>query len=256
MEIVKTRIASSKGRLSAVIHYPNKITEQLAILCPGYLDSKDYAHLVGLAEALSEKGYATVRFDPTGTWESEGNISDYTTTQYLEDIKNVREYMLDQGGYRSILIGGHSRGGAVALLHAARDPQISLTLGIMPSSKRTMKLGQRVKEWKETGVSISFRDLPDNREKKIEFRVPYSHGEDHMQYDVLQDVKRIKVPVILIAGELDDQCPPEIVKEIFDNANEPKRFALIPGIGHDYRFNGDEVKLVNKKVLDLIGTFL
>jgi pimeloyl-ACP methyl ester carboxylesterase len=252
MKTEKTKILSSKGNLAAVIHYPEKKTEKLAILCPGYLDSKDYRHLVGLAETLNKEGYTIVRFDSTGVWESDGNISDYTTTQYLEDIKNVLDYMLHQANYKHILIGGHSRGGQVAILYAARDPRISLVLAIMPSSKLTTKMGQRYKDWQKTGISISYRDLPNNKEQKREFRVPYSHAVDKDKYDVVEDVKKVKVPIIFIAGELDDQCPPELVKEIFDNANEPKKFIIIPRIGHDYRFNDNEIKLVNKEILRLI----
>jgi pimeloyl-ACP methyl ester carboxylesterase len=248
MKEEKTKILSSKGNLAAVIGYPEKKTERLAILCSGYLDSKDYEHLAGLAETLVKQGYAVVRFDSTGVWESEGDISDYTTTQYLEDIKNVLEHMLRQSNYKYILLGGHSRGGMVSILYAARDSRISLVLGIMPGSGRTMEVKRR-EDWKETGISISQRDLPHDRNKKIEFRVPYSHLEDKDRYDVEKDVKKIKVPVILIAGELDDLVLPEYVKEIFDSANEPKKFILIPGIGHDYRFNEDEIKLVNKEIL-------
>ena len=246
MEIVKTKIPSSKGNLAAAIHYPETKTERLAILCPGYVDSKDYKHLVGLAEALSKQGYTVVRFEPTGTWESEGDISDYTTTQYLEDIKNVLEYMLKKEDYRYILLGGHSRGGQVSILYAARDPRISLVVGIMPSTRRSMGREER----KETGVDISERDLPDNKEEKREFRVPYSHVEDREQYDVVKDVKKIRASLILIAGELDDLVLPEEVKEIFDSANGPKKLIIIPGIGHDYRQNDEEIKIVNGNILE------
>ena len=94
--------------------------------------------------------------------------------------------------------------------------------------------------------------MPDNKEKKREFHVPYSHAIDKDKYDVVEEVKRIKVPIIFIAGELDDICSPELVREIFDSANEPKKLTLIPGIGHDYRFNDDEIKLVNKNILKLV----
>ncbi|MEM5778099.1 MAG: alpha/beta fold hydrolase [Candidatus Aenigmatarchaeota archaeon] len=255
MKIEKIKIPSSKGKLAAVINYSEKKTGKLAILCSGYLDSKDYSHLKSLAEMLSKEGYTTVRFDSTGIWESEGDISDYTTTQYLEDIKNVLEYMLHQAKYKHILIGGHSRGGQVAILYAARDSRISLVLAIMPSSKLTTKMGQRYKDWQKTGISTSYRDLPDNREKKIVFHVPYSHAVDKDRYDVVEDAKKVKVPIIFIAGEVDDQCPPELVGEIFDNANEPKKLVLIKGIEHDYRFNDNEIKLVNKNILKLIRYF-
>ena len=252
MEIVKTNIPSSRGSLAAAIHYPEQKTGRLAILCPGYLDSKDYKHLVGLAEELDKQGYTVVRFDPTGTWESEGHIADYTTTQYLEDIKHVLEYMLKQEDYTYILVGGHSRGGQVSILYAARDPRISVVLGIMPSSRSSMAK-ERPEKREETGVSVSHRDVPGNKDEEKEFRVPYSQVEDRDRYDVAEDVKKIKAPVILIAGELDDLVFPEDVKEIFDNANEPKKFIAIPGIGHDYRHNDGEINVVNKSILEQLN---
>jgi len=248
MKAIRTEIASSKGDLSTVIHYPKHETERLAILCPGYLDSKDYKHLVNLAEVLSKQGYTTVRFEPTGTWESEGDISDYTVTQYLEDIKNILEYMLRQSKYKYILLGGHSRGGQVSILYAARDQRISLVLGIMPSSGPIT--GQRRKEWGKTGVSVFQRDLPSDKEKKIEFRVPFRHVLDRDQYDAVRDAKKIRSPIILIAGELDDLVAPNDVKKIFDNSNEPKKFLVISGIGHDYRHNDSEVAMVNRRILE------
>jgi pimeloyl-ACP methyl ester carboxylesterase len=254
MKIEKTKIPSSKGNLAAAIHYPEKKTERLAILCPGKLDSKDYAHLVGLADNLSKQGYSVVRFEPTGTWESDGNISDYTTTQYIEDIKNIIDYMLRQANFTHILLGGHSRGGQVSILYAARDPIISLVLGIMPSSERTLT-AHDYDEWKKTGFRLSYRDLPDDKSRKREFQLPFSHAEDMIRYNVVEDVKRIKVPIILIAGELDNTVLPEYVKEIFDNANEPKKFIIIPGIGHDYRHNDSEIATVNEKILQQLRIY-
>ena len=248
MGITETKIPSTKGSLAAAIHYSENKTDKLAILCPGYLDSKDYKQLIGLAEVLNKQGYTIVRFEPTGTWESEGDISDYTTSQYLEDIKNVLEYMLSKANYKHILLGGHSRGGQVSILYAARDSRISVVLGIMPSSGPIQ--GQRREEWEKSGISVSQRDLPNDKDKKIEFRVPFNHVLDRDQYDAVGDAKKIKVPIILIAGELDDLVPPNEVREIFDNANEPKKFIVIPNIGHDYRHNDDEIKIVNNKILE------
>jgi len=90
----RIKIPNGKGQmLSLAVNYPAKINDLLAILCPGFLDSKDYAHLKNLAEDLSAMGYTVVRLDPTGTWESEGDISEYTVTQYLADINSVWQYM-------------------------------------------------------------------------------------------------------------------------------------------------------------------
>jgi len=245
----KIKIPNSKGEhISAVVHYPKTKTDKLAILCPGYLDSKDYAHLVELAKMLPTKGYTSVRFDPTGTWESDGDISEYKNTQYLEDIKSVLDFMLTQHEYKDILLGGHSRGGQLSILYAARDPRITTVLGIMPSSGPA-PTGPMRDAWKKTGVSISQRDLPDDKSKKREFHVPYSHAQDRDQYNVVKDVKKVTAPLIFIVGELDTIVPPEDVKEIFSNAHEPKKFILIPGIGHDYRHHNSEIEKVNNHIL-------
>ena len=198
---------------------------------------------------LCSQGYVAVRFDPTGTWGSEGSIAEYTTTQYLDDIRSIFEYMLQRRDYPHILLGGHSRGGMVSILFATRDPRISLVLGIMPSSGRSMTERRR-EEWRTTGVSVSRRDVPGAPNECKEFRVPYTHVEDRDRYDVIADIRNVRVPIILIAGEHDGLVRLEDVREIFDNANEPKTLTVIPGIGHDYRHRDDEVARVNEVVLE------
>ena len=251
MRTSKITIPSSKGNLAAAIHYPDEKTDRLAILCVGYLDSKDYAHMVDLAERLVQRGYTAVRFDPTGTWESEGDIADYTITQYLEDMKNVLEHMLGQGKYSHILLGGHSRGATVSLLYAAKDPRISTVVAIMPSSPHVTEDGSR-EEWKEKGIRQSWRDIPGSGEKR-EFRVPYSYEQDRTQYRILEEMKKIHIPVLFLAGELDTLVVPARAREIFDVANEPKKFLLMKGIGHDYRHSKDEVMQVNNLILKALN---
>lgn len=254
MKEVFQNIPSSRSGIASVIHYPENKTDKLAILCPGYLDTKDYAHLVGLANELCAKGFVVARFDPTGTWGSGGDISDYTTTQYLEDIKYVLDYMLARAQYKTILLGGHSRGGQMSILYAARDSRVNLVLGIMPSAGPVT--GRRREEWKMSGVSLSSRDVPADKSQRKEFRVPFNHVLDRDQYDAIADVKKINVPIVLISGELDDTVLPEKVKKIFDNANEPKKLFVLDNIGHDYRLNDDEVKLVNEKIMKQLAQFL
>ncbi|OGI58133.1 hypothetical protein A3C60_01285 [Candidatus Nomurabacteria bacterium RIFCSPHIGHO2_02_FULL_37_45] len=247
--IEKVKIKNSKGQnISAVIHRPDIKTKKLAILCPGFLDTKNYDHLILLSEELLKKGFTVVRFDPTGTWESEGDISEYLTSQYLNDVRSVLEYMLKEKNYSYILLGGHSRGGLISILYASLDSRISFVLGIMPSSIRIM-IGTKREEWEKAGFSIAKRDIPKKNEE-IEFKVPYSHVIDRDQFNVFEAVKKITVPLVMIAGELDKACLPEDVKKLFDQANEPKKFILMKNIGHEYRHNLLEIKEVNKEIIN------
>lgn len=248
------RIKNSKGQnIAAVVNYSSKPYNRLAILCPGYLDTKDYAHLAILAERLIEKGYTVVRFDPTGTWESEGDISEYTTTQYLADVKSVMDYMISKGGYTDVLVGGHSRGGQVSILFAADNPKVNAVLAIMPSGRVDES---EKNEWREVGIRISKRDLPNDRAQTTEFHVPFSHMQDREQYDTPAAVRKINRPIVLVAGEMDDVVEPTEVKEIFIAANEPKRFILIEGIGHDYRLNETEIAKVNGRIIENLFPFI
>jgi pimeloyl-ACP methyl ester carboxylesterase len=248
----KMMILGTKGRIAAVVQGPEIQTGQLAILCPGYLDSKEYPHLVGLAETLVGMGYTTVRFDPAGTWESDGEITDYTTTQYLKDVHSVIDHFMKDGRYQELLLGGHSRGGGISILAAARDPRISRVLGVMPSTLGTIT-GPRYEEWKEKGFSISRRRIPGRKNEEREYRVPYAHVEDRARYDVVEEVKKVQVPLFLLAGETDDLVLPEYVKEIYDRANEPKFFVTIPGIGHDYQRSEKEVEIIDAEVKKMLS---
>jgi uncharacterized protein len=245
----KIYINSTKGNIAAVLHSSSQGAVKLAVICPGYLDTKDYNHLIFLADKLSEAGYDAVRFDPTGTWESEGDIKDYTLTQQLADFRNVIEYMNSRKNYSFILVGGHSRGGLAAMLYAAQDSRVSEILAIMSpyALVRTVNT-EKISKWKEQGYRKSVRDIPNSSEEK-EFDVPYSDVEDGLTYDVFETLAKSHIPLVLVAGELDNVVPLADVKRIYEKANEPKKLVVLEGIDHGYRRKKSEIELVNKRII-------
>jgi hypothetical protein len=42
------------------------------------------------------------------------------------------------------------------------------------------------------------------------------------------------------------------MREGFGYANEPKKFVVVPGIGHDYRKFTEQISLVNEQILQFI----
>jgi pimeloyl-ACP methyl ester carboxylesterase len=253
----KLFIPSAKGRIAAVIYEPAEASDKLAVLCPGYLDSKDYTHLEELARELTAIGFTAVCFDPTGTWESGGTIDDYTTTQYLADIQSVIDYMLHKHPFKHILIGGHSRGGGMSLLTGSRDPRITFVVSIMGSIGGHVNVDQAERlAWMRDGVSISNRDLPDTPTQKREYRVPFSHQVDREKYDILAEIPKIRVPILFLVGEKDVLVTPSDVQEAYEAANKPKELVTMTNMGHDYRLNMDEVREVNKCVIEFIQKYI
>ena len=249
----KIKVKTPKGNIAAVIHSTANHSDRLAILCPGYLDTKDYAHLVFLAEDLAMQGYSAVRFDPIGTWESEGNIEDYTVTQELEDIKSIIDFMLNRQPYPNIVVGGHSRGGLISVIYASKDKRVTEVLAIMSpyALVRTVNIG-KIAKWKQEGSRKSIRDIPNSKDQK-EFNVPYSDIEDSEQYDVLDIVSKLQIPLIFVAGEKDDVIPVEDVKKFYDRAIQPKELIVVEGIDHNYRHHPDEIDKVNKLIIQALN---
>lgn len=241
---------SNQKQIAVTIHEPEKSSGVLAILCPGYLDSKDYTHLTELSKTLSERGYAVARFDPLGTWESEGTMDDYTMANYLEAITAVKDFMRKDGGYKTIVLGGHSRGGRMSIIYAATHPDISSVIAIMPSVGRD----KTKNDDKNAQVMRSTRDLPDNKNQKRRYEVPLAITLDGLQYNALTHIAQVKAPILFIAGEKDTIVPVEEVRGIYDKATSPKELRIIPAIGHDYRHSLEEVLLVNREIVNWLDS--
>lgn len=221
---------------------------------PGRLDSKDYQHLKLLAEDLNNIGFQTIRFDPTGTWNSGGDIADYCISQYLKDITDVIRYATDENGkpFDKIILCGHSMGGQVAMIYGVNDPAISAVIAIMSPASLA---GERdVSSWESQGVKISKRDLPNDPESFHIYSLPYSFHRDRMKYDANKIISKFARPLLLMAGEEDKIITPEIIKHTYEMAVEPKKFTLIKGIGHDYRKYPKEIQQVNREIIDFLSS--
>lgn len=240
--------------LSASITTSQEFENNLAILLPGYLDSKDYFHLSSLARELSNIGYLAVSFDPTGTWDSDGDISQYCVSQYLKDVDNIINHFQERNGkpFKEIILIGHSLGGQVALLYASSHQKINTVVSIMAASdaSKAKSVISVLPKWKETGFRISKRDLPENTNSIIEFKVSISFFNDRSEYDTLAEIKKFQGKTILLAGEQDTTVEPKVVEEIYEVANDPKKYILLPNISHDYRHNKEKVESVNKAIIE------
>ena len=97
------------------------------ILGHGLTGNKDRPLLVALAEALSAEGWPCLRISYSGNGESEGEFTDSNITKEIGDLSSV----IDQvGTSKKIAYIGHSMGGAVGALTAARDERIKVLVSL------------------------------------------------------------------------------------------------------------------------------
>jgi len=240
------------GKIDITFDKPAASKNKLAVIMPGRLDSKDYEHLVALSNELGAIGYDTLRFNPTGTWGSSGQISDYCVSQYLKDTDSVIDWAnsSNKRKYDDVVLLGHSLGGQVAMVYAATHRNISGVVAIMSPANMEGELD--VSAWKSQGVKISKCDLPGNPDLFRLYKIPFSFHQDRLKYDANRDIAKFARPLLLIAGEDDKIITPEIVQATYEAANEPKMISIISGAGHDYRKYPQKIREVNQVIVDFL----
>lgn len=215
---------------------------KMAIVLPGFLDTKDYPHMRGHVDFLAQQGYLALSFDPPGTWESGGMVADYTMTNYLRAVDDLIAHF----GNKPTLLVGHSMGGSVAMLSAISNPHVVCFAAIMSAASyiRADNYNDRVFKWQKEGVKVSYRGLPDDPSVKKEFALPYSFSEDAAQYDAREGLKTLHKPKLFIAGDKDDVVSASLVSELYELAAEPKQYVLLDS-DHDYRRHPELINKVN-----------
>lgn len=78
-----------------------------------------------LAEALAQRGIASVRIDKRGMFASAGAVpdpNDVTVADYVADIESWADTMAARTGGQCVWLLGHSEGGLMTMAAAAKDP--------------------------------------------------------------------------------------------------------------------------------------
>jgi pimeloyl-ACP methyl ester carboxylesterase len=223
--------------------------KKLALFLPGKLDTKDYAHMRSHVDYLANRGFYALSFDPPGTWESPGNISLYTMTNYLKAINELIKYF----GNRPTFLAGHSRGATMALIAAGTNSSVTAFAAIMSSFTPNGFINKVDEEWKRKGLVVSMRELPPGTGPKVKkFEQPYSFFEDQIQYRVTDEIKNSTKPKLFIYGQRDVLAPPDRVKQLYEYMSDPKE---IYGLNsdHDYRYHHKLIEEVNAFMGDFLS---
>lgn len=252
----KLFIKNRKGQKMAVVvecaEIPPPSGGGLAFVMHGLGGFKEQPHIQAMAEVFLEHGYTVVRFDTTNTFGgSDGNYENATTTNYYADLEDVIAWAgglsfgvskdsppQPQPWYQEpFVLAGHSLGGLCTALYAQRHPEkvkALAPLGTVVSGKLSMETPRRSdtwQEWKRTG----WEEHESASKPGVIKRLPWSHMEDRLKYDLLPEVHKLTMPVLLVVGERDESCPPEHQKILYAALPGPKELHIIPGAPHTFR---------------------
>ncbi|MDE2079487.1 MAG: alpha/beta hydrolase [Patescibacteria group bacterium] len=235
----KLRIKNRDGKEIAVLLEGEENTNGLAFVMHGLGGFKEQPHVETFAHSFLEKDFVVVRFDTRDTFgESEGNYEQATITSYLADLEDVIAWAKSQPWYQEpFTLAGHSLGGICTALYAERHPEQVIALAPISTvvsgelSAEAKTETNELAKWQETG----WRETPSKSKSGIIKRLPWSHMEDRMKYDLLPGVSRLTMPTLLIVGSVDDTTPPKHQKILLDALPGPKELHIIEGAPHTFR---------------------
>jgi len=256
----KVYFKNRHGKKIVVIVERVENTKGLVFIMHGLGGWKEQDHIQTFAEAFLESGYNSVRFDTTHTFgESEGNYEDATVTNYYEDLEDVINWAKSQDWYKEpFFLAGHSLGGISISLYAQKYPEkvkAIAPLSTVVSGKLSLEnpSHKNWREWKKTGWRIK----PSATKPELIKKLKWSHFEDRLKYDLLENANKLTMPVLMIAGENDDSTPVKQQKILYESLPGKKELHIIKEGPHTFTDKKQlkEIKQIFKKWIKNIPRF-
>src|SRR5262245_42027044 len=116
-----TEIRNAQGeRIDFTYHHGRQGAPEIVVVGHGVTGNKDRPFVVALGEGLAKAGIPAIRISFSGNGASGGKFTECTVSKEVEDLAAVFDSIKDHAIYYI----GHSMGGAVGVLRAARDSRI------------------------------------------------------------------------------------------------------------------------------------
>ena len=122
---------SAGEKLAARLELPaDSFPHTYAIFAHCFTCNKNLTAVRNIARALTQKGFAVLRFDFTGLGESEGDFADTNFSSNVEDLVEAANFLTTEYQAPKLLIG-HSLGGAAVLVarHRIESIEAVATIG-------------------------------------------------------------------------------------------------------------------------------
>jgi len=211
-----------------------------------------------LAGTVSDAGFITLRYDRRGVGQSGGRAESATLADFTEDLRAAVKLLSDRKDVdgKRIAVVGHSEGGAVALLAAAKDKRIAAVVllaangvsgaelvleqqqhllgrGKMTDAEKQVKvdLQKRVNEAVITGKG--WEKLPADTRRQTD----NAEFQSLLLNDPAKVMPDVRQPVLIVQGELDTQVAPTNADKLEGLARKRKNAPLVevakvPGVNH------------------------
>ena len=214
-------------KLSALLDRPAGKPLAFALFAHCFTCGKDILAAKRIAEGLTGRGIAVLRFDFTGLGASSGEFANTTFSSNVADLVAAANHLREMHRAPAILIG-HSLGGAAVLAAASQ----------IPEARAVATIGAPV----DPGhVKHLFKDHVDTIQQQGEVEVALAGRPFRIRKEFLDDISERKLEgclaglrkaLLVLHSPTDNIVGIENASAIFVAAKHPKSFVSLAGADH------------------------
>ena len=243
--LTKHSLSGSLGQILIDVRAGGRETPRPAVVVlHGFKGFKDWGMFPPLAERLARAGFTVVSFnfsgsgvDDAGDFSLPDRFGHNTYSAELEDLGHVLDALfrgeLGLPSPSSLGLLGHSRGGAVALLQAARDPRVQVLVTWAAISRVDRWPADVLTSWRATGHT-EIRNARTGQVLPLYTDVLDDIEQNADRLDIADAAGRIKVPWLIIHGTQDESVGFQEAKALVAEARKTARFLPIERGGHTF----------------------
>jgi uncharacterized OsmC-like protein/pimeloyl-ACP methyl ester carboxylesterase len=240
-------------KLSALLDRPAGTPIAYALFAHCFTCGKDNLAAKRIAEGLTERGIAVLRFDFTGLGASEGEFANTNFSSNVADLVAAANHMRVMFKAPAILIG-HSLGGAAVLCAAGELPEARAVVTIGAPADPAHVIGlfeQHVPDIHAQGeVEVKLAGRP--------FRIRREFLDDIAGQKMKDAVAGLRKALLVMHAPTDDTVGIDNASAIFLAARHPKSFVSLDGADHliskrsDAVYAADVIAAWSERYLDMV----
>lgn len=207
---------------------------ETVVICHGFQSSKDRIPMRTIANVFERAKITTFRFDFAGNGESQGSFQYGNYRREAEDLRSVLQHLRGENRVISAIIG-HSKGGNVVLLYAAKYKAVEIVVNISGRFflERAIE-GRLGKDYMKKIKEDGFIDVR-NRKGKFEYRVTEESLMDRLATNTHEACLSIheNCRVLTVHGS-DDRIVSVTEASEFAKYIKNHKLCLIEGADHEF----------------------
>jgi uncharacterized protein len=210
-----------------------------------------------LAEGLSEKGFATLRYDKRGVAASRDALQNEAALRfddYVEDAAAWIHQLRQDQRFSKIIVAGHSEGSLIGIIAAkAADGFISISGSGLPADSLLKKQFAAQPKPIQMAANVVLDSLRAGHAVKqvplLLLSVFRPSVQPYMiswfKYDPRAELRKLNIPVLIVQGSTDLQVTPEDARTLHA-ANPKAKLKIIKNMNHVLKEVGSD-KAANTK---------